>query len=410
MGNKAMKRRDTKKQQHIFTRATFCALCLLAALNGCEAVPTAGPRPPSFDQARWQYVAPTTDENGEPTLPFVLIDVDHKIIQALASAEDTTYLTGALTDNSPVSAVLLGAGDTLRITIFEAGPGGLFVQSGGTGTGGNYITLPDQEINQNGTITIPYADKNGDGGLVKVAGHTTSEVQSDIQQRLMNKAIEPQIIVTLVKHASNLYTVMGDVAAPGRFSLNQGGLRILDALVIAGGAKSYDYNTLITLQRGSASNTIRMSTLLTQPENNIYVQPNDLLSVKKDERYYNVLGATKNNTRIAFEAENVTVADAIAKAGGLNGDLAEPGMVVVFRREEAKALEGMDIKLDGNHSDEPIPTVYRLDFTEPSGMFLAQKMQLRNNDVLYIAAHPFTDVNKLFSVFRDVLLLRLITQ
>ena len=140
------------------------------------------------------------------------------------------------------------------------------------------------------------------------------------------------------------------------------------------------------------------------------MQPNDLLSVKKDERYYNVLGATKNNNRIAFEAENVTVADAIAKAGGLNGDLAEPGMVVVFRREEAKALEGLDIKLDGNHSDEPIPTVYRLDFTEPSGMFLAQKMQLRNNDVLYIAAHPFTDVNKLFSVFRDVLLLRLITQ
>ncbi len=364
----------------------------------------------SFDQARWQYVAATTDENGEPTLPFVLVDVDHKIIHSLSSAEDTNYFNGTLTDNSPASNVLLGSGDTLRITIFEAGPGGLFVPSGGTGTGGNYITLPDQEIDQTGTISVPYADKNGDGGLVKVAGRSTSEVQSDIQQRLMNKAIEPQIIVTLVKRASNLYSVLGDINSPGRFSLNQGGLRILDALTIAGGPKGSTYNTLITVQRGGASNTVRMSKLLTHSENNIYVQPNDLIAVKKDERYYNVLGATKNNNRIAFEAETVTVADAIAKAGGLNNDLAEPGMVVVFRREEPKALEAMEVKLDGRETDEPVPTIYRLDFTEPSGMFLAQKMELRNNDVLYVANHPFSDVNKLFGIFRDVLILRLITE
>ena len=39
-----------------------------------------------------------------------------------------------------------------------------------------------------------------------------------------------------------------------------------------------------------------------------------MLAVKKEERYYNVLGATHNNNRIAFEAETVTVADALALA------------------------------------------------------------------------------------------------
>ena len=377
--------------------------------SGCDIVPSAGPRPPSFDNARWQYVAATKDENGEATLPFVLIDVDRKIVQSLATAEDTTYFKGSLPDRSPASNITLGAGDIIRITIFEAGPGGLFSQSGNTGNGGNSVTLPDQEIDQSGTISIPYADKNGDGGLVKVAGRSAAEVQADIQQRLMNKAIEPQIIVTLMKRASNLYSVMGDVNSPGRFSLNQGGLRVLDALSLAGGSKSADYNTLVTLQRGASSTTVRMSTLLAQAENNIFVQPNDLIAVKKDERYYNVLGATRNNSRIAFEAENVTVADALAKAGGLSADLAEPGMVVIFRREESKALQSMDIAIDGFKGDEAIPTVYRFDFSEPTGMFLAQKMQLRNNDIVYVASHPFTDVSKLMSVFRDVLLIRLIT-
>ena len=68
--------------------------------------------------------------------------------------------------------------------------------------------------------------------------------------------------------------------------------------------------------------------------------------------------------------------------------------------------------LDTNHSDnnsqEPIPTVYRFNFTQPSGMFLAQKMQLRNDDVVFVSTHTFSDFSKLLSVVRDILLIRLI--
>lgn len=235
-------------------------------------------------------------------------------------------------------------------------------------------------------------------------------MQNDIQRRLMNKALEPQVIVTPVKRTSNLYSVIGDVNAPGRFSLDQGGVRILDALSSAGGPKGTDYNTLITLQRGTTSATARLSLLLHQSENNIFVQPGDMLAVKKEERHYNVLGATHNNNRIAFEAETVTVADALAKAGGLNSEMAEPAAVVVFRREEPSALTSMDIKLDGLSTNEPVPTVYRFDLNNASGMFLAQRMQLRNNDVVYVSNHSFSDMSKLLSALRDVLLITLIAK
>ncbi|MFZ4125923.1 MAG: SLBB domain-containing protein, partial [Rickettsiales bacterium] len=210
------------------------------------------------------------------------------------------------------------------------------------------------------------------------------------------------------KRTSNLYSVMGDVNSPNRFSLDQGGVRILDALSNAGGPRNNDYNTLITLQRGKSSATARLSTLLQQPENNIFVQPNDLIAAKKDERYFNVLGATTNNSRFAFEAETVSVADAVAKAGGLNSDLAEPNTVVLLRRESVDTLKTMGIKLDGNTSGEPLPTVYRFNFGEPTGLFLAQKIQLRNDDVVYVSNSNFSDFSKLLGVVRDILLIRLI--
>ena len=391
----------------VFCRG-FVVLCVMASLAGCGALPSAGPAPESYSNAQTEHTAVTTDEDGNQTLPFALVDVDTKVLKTLVGAEDSGYFQGTFTDRSPPTNVYLGVGDTIRITIFEAGPGGLFGQSSGAGSGGNYTTLPDQEVDQTGCISVPYADKNGDGGLVKVHGRRPAEVQNEIQQRLMNKAIEPQVILTLVKRTSNLYSVIGDVGSPGRFSLDQGGVRILDALSTAGGPKGNEYNTLITLQRGATSASARLATLLNDPENNVFVQPSDLISVKKEERYYNVLGATHTNNRIAFEAANVSVADALAKAGGLNSDVAEPEAVVIFRREDAKLLQGMGVDLSGFKDTDPVPTVYRFDLTDPRGMFLAQKMALRNNDVVYVSNHPFSDATKILGALRDVLLINLI--
>ncbi len=381
--------------------------CLLT-FAACDELPSAGPRPGTFtDNAHWQYMSePAVD--GKDAFPFVLVNVDRKVIETLSTTEDATYFKGAFTDRTPPQDTVLGVGDTVRITIFEAGPGGLFVPAGGNSSGGNYVTLPDQEVDQAGRISVPYAGKNGDSGFVKAQGRRLSEVQDDILKRLSNKAIEPQVIVTMVKRTSNMFSVMGDVNQPGRFNVDQGGVHVLDALSIAGGPKDNDYNTLVTLQRGTTSATARLSTILTQNENNIFIQPGDLVAVKKDERYYNVLGATHTNNRLAFEAEKVTVADALSKSGGLDGDKAEPQTVVVFRRETLATLESMGVTLDGNTETGPLPTVYRFDFSAPSGMFLAQRMELHNGDVVYVSTHPFADALKLLDALRDVFLIDLI--
>ena len=72
----------------------------------------------------------------------------------------------------------LGIGDVVSVTIFEAEPGGLFIPADASARPGNFVTLPDQTIDSNGNITVPYV------GTIRGAGRTPSEVQQAIVKAL----------------------------------------------------------------------------------------------------------------------------------------------------------------------------------------------------------------------------------
>ena len=56
-----------------------------------------------------------------------------------------------------------GIGDVVSVTIFEAAAGGLFIPTEAGVRPGNFVTLPDQTVDNDGNISVPYA------GLVKAA-------------------------------------------------------------------------------------------------------------------------------------------------------------------------------------------------------------------------------------------------
>lgn len=360
----------------------IAAVVLIFTLYKCGQFPSAGPSLYSFS------------EN--------VVEVNVKVIETLSSIEDASHSDGEFVDRSNPIELVIGIGDVVRVRVFEAASGGLFVPpSGSTNSGskGNFVDIADQEVDQRGVISIPYADKDGDGGLIKVSGRTTVEVQIDIQQRLMNRAIEPQVIVTIPKRISDSYSVIGKVAQQGQFSVSTGGTRILDALTKAGWAKGEDYKMLVTLLRDRSSVTIRLSTLLTKPDNNVFVQPGDLIILNEEERYYNVIGATSINQRVAFDSEKITVADAIAKAGGLKEDVADAGGVFVMRYEKRKTLESMGITEKKSKDESLIQTSYRLDFSKPSGLLFANQFTLRDGDILYVSSNLLA---KMMGIYRHI--------
>ena len=380
----------------------------VAALAACSATPHDGPRSGSFSGAAAERVTGSNPDGSAASLPFVLVDVDAKTVDVLERDYDTRYFKGEFTDRRSAADIRIGFGDMVRVTIFEAGSGGLFVPTNGTLSGGNFVTIPDQEVDRTGSISVPYAAKGSDGGVIKVYGRRPTEVQADIEKRLSNRALEPQVVVTVVGRESNLYSVLGDVSGPGRFNVSQNGLRILDAVSSAGGPTAAPYNTLVTLQRGSNTATARMSTLINEPKNNVYVRPNDVISVKSEERYYNIYGAVKTTERVPFDSPDLSLADAIAKAGGMDDERADPQTVVVYRRENVDTMKALGASLEGFKWQPEIPSVFRIDMTQPSSFFLAQGLKLKDGDMVYVSSHALNDITKLLSVVRDILLIRLI--
>ena len=100
----------------------------------------------------------------------------------------------------------------ISVTIFEAAAGGLFIPSEAGVRPGNFVAIPNQPIDTDGNISIPYA------GKIRAAGRTPIQVQDAIVDALKNRAIEPQVVVSIVNQNSSLITVLGDVGTPLTFS------------------------------------------------------------------------------------------------------------------------------------------------------------------------------------------------
>ena len=182
----------------------------------------------------------------------------------------------------------------MNVTIFEFASGGLFVPIEAGVRPGNFVSLPEQVVDNSGNITVPYA------GVVRAAGRTNVEVQREIVKKISNRAIEPQAIVTLAQQRTNLVSVIGEVNAPARFPVAPAGAgdRIMDALTRAGGIKSQGYETWVILERDKRRATIPFVNLVSYPSNNIYLQPGDQIYVFRDPQRFVAFGATGN--RVTF--------------------------------------------------------------------------------------------------------------
>lgn len=360
-------------------------LVLLPLLASC--LPSAGPRTSTIISGA-QVSAP----------PFALIALDQNIADVLAT-NASENLAGTFGMGSGAPVLTLGVGDIVVVTIFEAASGGLF--SGDTGTLGGAtksVNLPPQPVSRSGTLSVPYV------GQVQAAGLTPEQVQRAIEAALKDKAIEPQVIVTVTQSPSTFVTVAGDVGQPGRQPLRLSGDRILDVVAQAGGSRAPDYNTFVRLTRGGSTATVSLARIVRDNGQNIYVRPNDLIYVFTDEQTFTAFGATLRNASVPFNTDRLTLAEAVGQAGGLNDLRADPRGVFVFRYEDPtmyQLVQGLRPQTLGSPSvtSAGVPVVYKLDIKDPRGFFAAQRFLMRDNDVLYVSNASATDVQKLLSVF-----------
>ena len=365
----------------------FLACLTGAALGGCSTLPTAGPTAGEVvDQAV-----------KEAQTRYDVVDVNGKVVSTLLAQPAESFRTRFQKYGKP-PAPKIGIGDAISITIWEAAAGGLFGSSPTTGVspGSRSVTIPEQVVARDGSISVPFADR------IPVAGKSTVEVQRTIEQRLAEKAIEPQAIVIITKSVTYAATVSGEVVSGARVPLSVNGDRLLDLIALAGGAKAPVYDTFVRLSRDGVTATIPMEILVSEPTENIYAWPGDILTLVRIPQTFSVFGATGQNMEVSFNAEKVTLAEALAKAGGLQDLRADPAGVFLFRFEPPQVVTALNAPPLPTGPGGSSPVVYRLDLSDANAYFFAQRFPVEDKDIIYVANARLNELQKFFTLLNTL--------
>jgi len=369
------------------------ALVVVALLPACSLLPGTGPKSDAVNGNA------TAGVKSAAPLPYVLVDVTADTIGFLSQPNLITF-QGVFPDKRAKPNQVVGVGDVLNISIFEAAPGGLFTPGQAAGARpGNFVDLPAQAVDQKGSISVPYA------GEIPAAARTIPEIQQAIVARLRNRAIEPQVVVSLNQQHSSVVSVLGDVNTPGVLALNSVGERMLALIARAGGPKFEAVESYVTLQRDGQRVKVLLSRVVHDPRENIFIRPNDVIFLTRESPTFTALGALNQNvfgfnSEISFDVETLTLAQAMGKAGGLNDQQSDPSELYVYRYEDRHFLEKFGVDTTKFTLDK-IPTIYRLNLRDPSGMLLAAAFQMRTKDVMYVANAKVVDYYKLLVLINN---------
>ncbi len=240
-------------------------------------------------------------------------------------------------------------------------------------------------IDPSGVIDLPLV------GRVNAAGLTIDQLREALTTKLSKYVESPRIAINVLEYHSQPVSVLGAVANPGIQQL-QSPKRLLDVISVAGGLKQEAGSELTitrqlqwgmlplpgahTDQSGQfsiAQLSLDDLTKSRNPQNNIFVRPNDVISVPKAEIVY-VLGQVKKSGGFALDNRNsISIIKALALAQGLDHDAAP---------KKARIVRGISSH-SGMSSDKANPTEVAVNIQDIlDGK--APDIQLNPDDVLFV--------------------------
>ena len=259
-------------------------------------------------------------------------------------------------------------GDTLIITVWDhpelTTPAGSQQQAVTNG----------RQVQSDGTLFYPYA------GKVKVGGMTVEQVRSTLTTKLARYLKEPQVDVNVVGFG-------GRVALQGAFTntapqdtttvpqtlaqvVGRAGIDVANAdlsgLVLTRDGRNYNIDLDAINRDGVAQD--------------IYLKPGDRLYLPfNDRKEVYVVGEARQPQAIPFKTTDMSLTQALGRAGGLNPETSKGSAVYVIR--------GMDDQ--GNPA-----SVFNLDATSPAAFAVASRFSLRAGDVVWIGPAGITRWNR----------------
>ena len=369
-----------------FNAKGIFAITFAMLLSGCSTFPAwLALSGPSVAQVVEQ-------ENVDSPIPIV--EVSDAVARRVLAAQRADSFAEVLSAKAPPGYVV-GAGDVLEVSVWEAPPAALFgaavvdPRAGLTTT--RQTTFPEQIVNTDGVINVPFA------GTVPVAGKTPQQIEADLVMRLKGKANQPQVLVRVIRNATQNVTVVGEVAASTRMPLTAKGERLLDAVAAAGGVRQPVGKITVQLSRGGKVMAMPLDSVIQDPKQNVYLQPGDVVTALFQPLSFTALGATGRNEEVNFEAQGITLAQALGRMAGVRDNQADARGVFIFRFEEPGVVKAEGQPLPQT-PDGKAPVVYRVDLKDPRAFLVAQNFPMKNKDVVYVANAPAAELQKFLNI------------
>ncbi len=222
---------------------------------------------------------------------------------------------------------------------------------------------PDMDATQyvadDGTIRVALA------GAVAVGGLSPTQASERVEHVLKNGRylIDPHVTITLAQSRSQRISVLGEVRAPGRYTI-ESNTSVFDVLALAGGGTENGAETVYVLRPGPNGAVTRYAVNLQTLAGGEgaaaapALRAGDSLYVPRAERFY-IYGEVQQPNMYRLEP-GMTVVQAIARAGGVTTRGSEKRVEIRRRDANGAAVVTRAIPADQVNADDVIRVKERL--------------------------------------------------
>jgi polysaccharide export outer membrane protein len=348
-------------------------LPFITLLGACATLPGQGPNSVDIEQ---------NETDATSINSFAVVDLSPNVISNIGKTQRTAIGRIFGDSGNKAGSRRIGIGDKLVVQIWETSPDGIFASASSKSSEFSVV------VDNSGSIYIPYVDK------ISVINLDVDAVRTQIAASLDGKTVDPEVIVTLDDNGVHSVSVVGDASNPGQYGIAPNGMRLLDAIALAGGTSNASFDMEVSLLRRGKIAAARLDDVVGYDVNNVWLMPRDTIQLFYRPRSFTAFGAVNVSKQHVFETETVSLAEALGQVGGLSYNLAAKGGVFVFRFETEKQSHNIGADAPKQKFSQGIPVIYRLDFSTPEAFFLAQAFMLDDKDIVYVALAPAVEFNK----------------
>ncbi len=228
------------------------------------------------------------------------------------------------------------------------------------------LTDKPVRVGPDGYIEVPFA------GRVKAGGLTPEALRVDLTKRFSATVHDPEVYISIEDYRSQPVSVIGAVTTPGVHQI-RGRKTLIEVLSMAGGLRQ-DSGNMITLTRrveygpigirgeredgGFWTARVDAAALMDgrDPQVNVAIQPNDVISVPRARMLYVFGEVTRAGGFVLNDRDQMSILEALSMAGGLT-PMAAPRKAKLLRAsagEMGRTEIPIDIRkiVDGKERDQ----------------------------------------------------------